>query len=299
MQRWRVRRRDETPSVGAGIAFLAVGLVAGLALGTYLADRLGGVGGISARVRGRVGNAGGRRGKSDGPESHAEPDAEPVEERAAFDHEYQEHEEWSAVDLGHDSALGEEADELGDGADEDGDMVDEDTEVFTSADPELEDRVLAAFSNDPVLCERAIDIGAIGPSTIELTGMVYTDDEYEHATVVTRGTPGVETVVNRLSVREDDTSTQQSARRYSDGDPRYTEARWENERVGTGRRRQGTSQDVGRHADPKVPLESRTLDAAEAVRDAADDIPPIRSVLREEPTRRPDQQRAGGDVGAP
>lgn len=204
MQRWRVRRRDETPSVGAGIAFLAVGLVAGLALGTYLADRLGGVGGISARVRGRVGNAGGRRGKSDGPESHAEPDAEPVEERAAFDHEYQEHEEWSAVDLGHDSALGEEADELGDGADEDGDMDDEDTEVFTSADPELEDRVLAAFSNDPVLCERAIDIGAIGPSTIELTGMVYTDDEYEHATVVTRGTPGVETVVNRLSVREDD-----------------------------------------------------------------------------------------------
>ena len=82
MQRWRVRRRDETTSIGAGIAFLAVGLVAGLALGTYLADRLGGVGGISARVRSRVGNASGRRGKGDAPENHAEPDAEPVEERA-------------------------------------------------------------------------------------------------------------------------------------------------------------------------------------------------------------------------
>jgi BON domain len=297
MQRWRVRRRDETPSVGAGLAFLAVGLVAGLALGTYLADRLGGVGGISARVRSRVGNAGGRR-KGDAPESHVEPDVEPAEERAPFDHEYQEHEEWSAVDLGHDAALGVPAGELGDVTDEDEEMGDEDTDVFTSADPELEDRVLAAYTNDPVLCERAIDIGAIGPTTIELTGMVYTDDEYEHATVVTRGVPGVETVVNRLSVRDDDTSTQQSARRYSDGDPRYTEARWENERVGTGRRRQGTSQDVGRHADPKVPLESRALDAAEAVRDAADDIPPIRT-LREEPTRRADQQPAGGDVGSP
>ncbi len=298
MQRWRVRRRDETPSVGTGLAFLAVGLVAGLALGTYLADRLGGVGGISARVRSRVGSAGGRRGVRGAPERAAEPAAEPQDELTTFDHEYQEHEEWSPVDLGHDEPLGVSAHELGEVADEDVEMADEDMEGFASADPELEDRVLAAFTNDPVLSERAIDIGAISPCTIELTGMVYTDDEYEHATIVTRGVPGVETVVNRLSIRADDASTQQSARRYTAGDPRYTGARWENERVGTGRRRQGTSQDVGRHADPKVPLESRALDAAEAVRDAADDIPPAR-IRRDESPRPIDQRPAAEDLGAP
>ena len=38
--------------------------------------------------------------------------------------------------------------------------------------PTLEERVLEAFHNDPVLAERAIDIGAIGTGVIELTGWV-------------------------------------------------------------------------------------------------------------------------------
>src|SRR3712207_4073965 len=50
-----------------------------------------------------------------------------------------------------------------------------------------------------------------------------------------------------------------------------TEARWEGMRVGTGRRRQGTSAEPDRHADPAVPLEDRWLRETEAIRNAADD----------------------------
>ena len=42
---------------------------------------------------------------------------------------------------------------------------------------DLEERVLEAFRNDPILSERAIDIGAIGEGIIELTGWVDTEDE--------------------------------------------------------------------------------------------------------------------------
>jgi hypothetical protein len=283
MHSWRVRHRDDGPSAGVGLTFLAVGMVAGLALGAFLADRLGGVGGISARVRGRMRGSGGR---SDLPrQTTAELRAEA---RAGEEYTSSEYEE--AVELAPparaeiDGTWGNSTDVVGEGEEMDGDETEQ---SFTSADPDLEDRVLAAFTNDPVLCERAIDIGAISAQTIELTGTVYTDDEYEHATVVTRGVPGVESVVNRLSIRQDDATKEQAARRYAAGDPRYTEARWENERVGTGRTRQGTSQDVGRHADPKVPLESRALDAAEAVRDAADEIPPAPATRKRDEDRPP------------
>jgi BON domain len=66
---------------------------------------------------------------------------------------------------------------------------------------ELEARVLETFRNDPVLMDRPIDIGAIGTGIIELTGWVDAQNEIRHATTLTRGTIGVNTVVNRLLVR--------------------------------------------------------------------------------------------------
>jgi hypothetical protein len=79
-----------------------------------------------------------------------------------------------------------------------------DEEVFVSANEELEERVLSAFTNDPTLRERAVDIGAVAEHTIELTGHVFTAGESDHAAVIARGVPGVETVVNRLHVRGDE-----------------------------------------------------------------------------------------------
>jgi BON domain len=77
---------------------------------------------------------------------------------------------------------------------------------FESADAELEERVLEAFNNDPILSERAVDIGAVGPGTIELTGWVYTRGEIDHATTIARGVPDVRTVVNQITLRADEQS---------------------------------------------------------------------------------------------
>ena len=66
---------------------------------------------------------------------------------------------------------------------------------------ELESRVLEAFRNDLVLEARAIDIGAVGAGTIELTGWVESTGEIAHALTLARGVPGVTAVVDHLAVR--------------------------------------------------------------------------------------------------
>ena len=66
---------------------------------------------------------------------------------------------------------------------------------------QLEERVLEAFRNDPILSERAVDIGAIDSGTIELTGWVRASSEIGHALTLARGVPGVDAVIDRLAVR--------------------------------------------------------------------------------------------------
>jgi hypothetical protein len=122
---------------------------------------------------------------------------------------------------------------------------------------ELEERVLEAFRNDPILAERAVDIGGIGDATIELAGWVNSEEEAEHAVTIARGVPGVDTVVNRIAVGEEEERLEEHARHFAEGDEAYTEARWEGRTVGTGRRRQGTSDEPDRHSDPRVELKER------------------------------------------
>jgi hypothetical protein len=138
--------------------------------------------------------------------------------------------------------------------------------------PLIEERVLEAFNNDPILAERAIDIGAVGSSVIELAGWVDNDEEAEHAMTIARGVPGVETVVNRLLVDEEEHLVSDNVRRFKEGDPALREGHWEGQQVGTGKRRQGRSDELDRHADPKPNLENRWLGKDEAVRNAADDL---------------------------
>ena len=140
--------------------------------------------------------------------------------------------------------------------------IDEEDEV-------LEERVLEAFRNDPILSERAVDIGAIGDGIIELTGWVHEADEATHAVTITRGVPGVETVVNRLDVRV--AGSEVADEIEDDPSAPLPGGRWEGQQVGTGRRRQGTSAEPDRHSDPKPGLEDRWLSKDEAIRESAGD----------------------------
>ena len=149
---------------------------------------------------------------------------------------------------------------------------DEDEIESGDYDESLEERVLEAFRNDPILSERAVDIGSIGDGIIELAGTVDTEDEAQHAVTIARGVPDVDTVVNRLTIGEEEEQIEESVRRVNDGDPSLTEARWEGRTVGTGRRRQGNSTEPDRHSDPKVGLESRWMSAQAEIANAADDI---------------------------
>ena len=138
-------------------------------------------------------------------------------------------------------------------------------------DESLEERVLEAFRNDPVLSERAIDIGSLGEGIIELAGWVESEAEAEHAMTLARGVPDVDTVVNRMAIGDEERRLEESARRVQEGDPALTESRWEGRGVGTGRRRQGNSTEPDRHADPKVDLEERWTSAEAELQNAAED----------------------------
>ena len=162
----------------------------------------------------------------------------------------------------------------------------------------LEERVLEAFRNDPILSERAIDIGGIGEDTIELAGWVNSEEEAEHAVVLARGVPGVETVVNRIAVGEVEERIRDHARRIEEGDDSLTEARWEGRTVGTGRRRQGTSDEIDRHADPRVELEERWTAAEVEIEQAADETTGI-AERRASSKKAQKGDRTGGAPVAP
>src|SRR6266480_2721193 len=162
---------------------------------------------------------------------------------------------------------------------------------------ELEERVLEAFRNDPTLSERAIDIGAVEDGIVELTGWVNSEEEAHQAVVVARGVPGVETVVNRLVIRTDEDLFDDAAHRYEDGDPSFTERHWEGQQVGTGRRRQGNSTEVDRHADPRNVLEDRSLKEDRAFMAAADEIPD--AAERRTKTKKARGGRTDGSAVAP
>lgn len=156
----------------------------------------------------------------------------------------------------------------------------EDDEIVDAGDETLEDHVLEAFRNDPVLCERAVDIGGIGEATIELAGWVTTDEESEHAVTIARGVPGVKTVVNRLLVGEDEERALENARLFEEGDDAHSEAHWEGNTIGMGRSRQGNSSEPNRHQDPKTKIAEHWTSADAEVRDAADDISTISAERR-------------------
>jgi len=181
--------------------------------------------------------------------------------------------------------------------DDEEDLDDDVESEMDEDDQELEERVLEAFRNDPTLSERAIDIGAIGDGIIELTGWVHEADEATHAVTITRGVPGVETVVNRLDVRL--AGSEESMEEIDDDlNTPSPGGRWEGQQVGTGRRRQGNSSEPDRHADPKPELEDRWLGKDKALLDAAGDTGGL-AERRRSTKKTPRGDRTGGSPISP
>jgi hypothetical protein len=245
------RFHDDDSSTGTTVATALLGALAGFAVGMYVAQRVGGLNGLTKRFRRPItADATG----SQYPPAHA----------GQLD-EVEDEIEDEAIGIGAAAA--------------DADLEDVD-ELEDDNVPLLEERVLEAFNNDPILAERAIDIGAIGEGVIELAGWVDSDDEAQHAMTIARGVPGVETVVNRLLVDDEEHQLGDNLRRFKEGDAALADSRWEGQQVGTGKRRQGSSDEPDRHADPKPKLEDRWLSESEAVKNAADDIDEISAERR-------------------
>ena len=219
----RFRYRDEESSSTSTVLGVLAGAIGGFALGMYVAQRVGGFEGLTARFKARKGS-----GSGEIPPSF-------------------------------------------DGEDEFDDIEEDDLEG-DEADQGLEERVLEAFRNDPILAERAVDIGSIGVGLIELAGWVDTELESDHAVTLARGVPGVDTVVNRLAIGSEEAHFEENARRAASGDPAYAERHWEGNTIGTGRRRQGSSDELDRHQDPKVDLETRWSGTADAIKEAVEDL---------------------------
>jgi hypothetical protein len=251
------RYRDDESNVASAL-YVALGALAGFAAGVVVAQQYGGFSGLTSKLRDRLGSV--RNGAQE------QDDEEDAQLRAhAHDHEYD---------------------------DDDDDYYEEENEGPLDPTEELEERVLEAFRNDPILSERAIDIGAIDEGIVELTGWVNADDEAQQAVVVARGVPGVDTVVNRLSVRAEEDLYDELADRYDDGDPSLTGGQWEGQSVGTGQRRQGTSAEVDRHEDPRVDLEEKVLDTVFLDADEEADI-------KAERRRKAKPPRGGRTDGSP
>ena len=249
---------DESSSRSA--LYIAIGAAAGFAAGVLMAERFGGFKGLTDRIKDTFGAGAGGGG----------------EEEEDFDYE------------------GLDEDEFDPDFDED-DV--EPSKASLNGTEELEERVLEAFRNDPILSERAIDIGAVEDGIIELTGWVNSDDESHQAVVIARGVPGVDTVVNRLAIRSDEDLFDNAAHKYEDGDAQFTERHWEGQQVGTGRRRQGNSTEIDRHADPRNKLEDRSLSEDSAFMAAAEDIPDV--AVRRTKAKKSARGRNDGSAIAP
>src|SRR5687768_7886509 len=133
-------RDDDDSSTGTTIATVLLGAAAGFAVGMYVAQRVGGFSGLTSRLKKEVQGDGDR--------------GSPRFDFAGDDYDEIEEE----VELAEREALAENEDD-----DEDFNGMDavEDSGEDTGV-PLLEERVLEAFNNDPILAERAIDIGAVG-----------------------------------------------------------------------------------------------------------------------------------------
>jgi hypothetical protein len=123
----------------------------------------------------------------------------------------------------------------------------------------LEDAAVEALRRDGRTGVCAIDVAALGPDMIELTGVVPTQEVAQRAVRLLHRLPQVRTVVSRLEVGSLEQRLAENRERLARGEPSLIERRWYGVRVGTGQRRQSSATEPAR-PDDSVEQRSRDLE---------------------------------------
>jgi hypothetical protein len=113
----------------------------------------------------------------------------------------------------------------------------------------LEDAAIETLRSDRVTGSCAIDVAAIGPGIIELTGTVPSMDVAQRAARLLHSLEGVRTVVNRLQAGSLEQHLAENRERRAGGEPGLSDRRWLGMSVGMGRRRQSPSTEPDRPDD--------------------------------------------------
>lgn len=205
-------RRGARASRTGQLLLVALGAVAGLAIGMAAADRAGGLDGLLRRrqsVRRRRRLDDGWRGderRSQSFDELADDDSELAPEAISHLHLRSR---TSAPDSGRATTGQAPAHDAGNDAGNDSDPLRRGgTGRRNDSDPEgveaevLELRVLEVFRNDPLLAVRNIDIGADQHGRVELTGWVEAPAEVDYAMTLARGVPQVNSVLSHLMIRK-------------------------------------------------------------------------------------------------
>lgn len=200
------RRRIGTTETGT-VLLVALGAVAGLAIGMAIADRVGGVEGLLRRT----GSARQRRHRDDGwrgDERRSQP----------FDEFADDESELAPEAISHLHLRGRYPEPAPRPSSARPSRPAPPLDPVTAASSataapaapaaaasgldaeEIEARVLALFCDDPQLATLNIDIGADDDGRVELTGWVPDEEALIHALAVVRGIPGVREVLNGLAI---------------------------------------------------------------------------------------------------
>ena len=127
----------------------------------------------------------------------------------------------------------------------------------------LETDVVEALRRDPVTGRCAIDVAAIAPGIVELTGTVPTHEASQRAARLLHAVGGVLTVINRLDVGAVGGPAPASAAARSAGP---AGGHWTGIGTGMGRRRQSPETDPAQR-DDSAKLRERAIDAEQDVAD--------------------------------
>jgi hypothetical protein len=123
----------------------------------------------------------------------------------------------------------------------------------------LEDAAVALLRSDPQTGGCAIDVAAVAPGTLELSGVVPAREIGQRAARLLERLPAVRTVILRLDEDSLEAHLADNRERHARGEAAWRERRWYGVRVGTGRRRQSPATDPER-PDDSVDRRTRQLE---------------------------------------